>query len=165
MNEISDSGSQIRPVTRDDLPGLLEMVRELAEFEKLLDQVEATESLYEEAFFSPNPAAEALVAEKSGALVGYAIYFTTFSSFTGRAGIWLEDLYVRPDHRGERIGKELIRRVGAIAAERNAGRCEWCVLDWNQRAIDLYESIGGEILGEWRIVRMGRDGIRDLPNR
>jgi len=165
MSDFSDSTFRIRPIAREDLRGLLEMVRELADFEKLLDEGEATEADYVAAFFSANPPAEALVAEVDGTLVGYAIHFTTFSSFVGRAGIWLEDLYVRPAHRGRGIGKSLVRRVGEIAAERNAGRYEWCVLDWNRRAIDLYESIGGEILGEWRIVRLNREGILDLPKR
>ena len=90
-------------------------------------------------------------------------HFSTFSTFVGRAGIWLEDLYVRPDFRKAGIGKKLLKAVGRIAEERNAGRYEWCVLDWNQNAIDLYTQVGGEILDEWRIVRLDRTAIEALP--
>ena len=105
------------------------------------------------------------MAEGENGLVGYAIFFSTFSTFIGRAGIWLEDLYVKPDFRGLGLGKALLKAVGEIAAERNAGRYEWCVLDWNRNAIDLYERVGGEILQEWRIVRLDQQGIRALPDK
>jgi len=145
---------QIRPAVIDDIPELLRMIRELAEFEKLTDQVVATEEDYQESLFGENPAAEALICEVDHSMVGYAIFFSTFSTFIGRAGIWLEDIYIRPAHRTQGIGTKLLKAVGKIAEERNAGRYEWCVLDWNQNAINLYEKMGGEILKEWRIVRM-----------
>lgn len=141
------------------------MIRELAEFEGLSDQVVATEADYQASLFGANPAAEALVADGENGLVGYAIFFSTFSTFVGRAGIWLEDLYVRPDYRGLGLGKGLLKAVGKIATDRQAGRYEWCVLDWNQQAIDLYERVGGEILQEWRIVRLDHEGIRSLPEK
>ena len=150
---------KIRPVTESDIPDLLQMIRELAEFEKLLDQVVATEEDYRTALFGAPPAAEALVAEENGELVAYAIFFSTFSSFLGRAGIWLEDIYVRPPFRKQGVGRDLLRQVGKIAKDRGAGRYEWCVLDWNQNAIDLYTRVGGEILDEWRIVRMNKSAI------
>ena len=150
---------KIRPVTESDIPDLLQMIRELAEFEKLLDQVVATEENYRTALFGEKPTAEALVAEKNGELVAYAIFFSTFSSFLGRAGIWLEDVYVRPSFRKQGVGRDLLREVGSIAKGRGAGRYEWCVLDWNQNAIDLYTRVGGEILDEWRIVRMNESAI------
>lgn len=149
----------IRNATESDIPALLDMVRELAEFEGLLDQVVATEDDYRQALFGSSPAAEALVAEEQGELIGYAIFFSTFSSFLGRAGIWLEDIYIRPPFRKQGIGREMLRHVGKIAKERGAGRCEWCVLDWNQNAIQLYTRVGGEILDEWRIVRMNETAI------
>lgn len=143
------------------------MVRELAEFEKLSHEVIATEADYGESLFGENPVGEAQVAEvgKSGELVGYAIFYSTFSTFVGKAGIWLEDLYVRPDHRKRGIGKALLKAVGAVAEERNAGRYEWCVLDWNRNAIDLYTQVGGDILDEWRIVRLDRSAIQALPGK
>lgn len=150
---------KIRPVTESDIPDLLQMIRELAEFEKLLDQVVATEEDYCTALFGEKPTAEALVAEESGELVAYAIFFSTFSSFLGRAGIWLEDVYVRPSFRKQGVGRDLLREVGSIAKDRGAGRYEWCVLDWNQNAIDLYTRVGGEILDEWRIVRMNESAV------
>lgn len=160
MSTFSKDSFQIRPVLPTDLPELLKMIRELAEFERLTHLVTATEADYHESLFGESPAAEALLAEENGVAVGYAVYFSTFSTFVGRAGLWLEDLYVRPDHRGKGYGKSLLKAVGAIAHERGAGRYEWTVLDWNQRAIDLYERAGGEILPEWRIVRMDGDRLR-----
>lgn len=154
----------LRAAIPADVPGILEMIRELAEFEKLSEQVVATEAEYQESLFGTSPAAGALVAEGEGGLVGYAIYFSTFSSFIGRAGLWLEDLYVRPAYRGMGVGKGLLKAVGEIASERNAGRYEWSVLDWNRHAIDLYERVGGEILQEWRIVRLDRAGIEELTS-
>lgn len=144
----------IREAQPDDVPPLLAMVRELAEFERLSHQVVATEADYHRSLFGPQSCASALIAEVQDERVGYAIYFTTFSTFLGRGGIWLEDLYVRPAYRGQGYGTALVRAVARIAASREAGRLEWSVLDWNQRAIDLYEQLGGELLQEWRIVRL-----------
>ncbi len=165
MREIFDPAAAIRPARPNDVPGILAMIHELAEFEALGHQVVATEDDYHASLFGENPAAEALVAEVENNLVGYAIFFSTFSTFIGRAGIWLEDLYVRPDFRGLGLGKGLLKAVGEIAAARNAGRYEWSVLDWNRNAIDLYERVGGEILQEWRIVRLDQRGIRALPEK
>lgn len=155
---------QISPVKEQDLPTLLEMIRELAEFEELLEAMVATEEDYRKALFSEAPAAEAVIASWDGAPVGYAIFFSTFSSFKGRAGIWLEDLYVRPDFRKRGIGKALLRYGAKLADQRNAGRYEWCVLDWNQNAIDFYEKAGADVLPEWRIVRTEGDTIRKMAN-
>jgi len=165
MRDIFDPAAAIRPARPNDVPGILAMIRELAEFEALSHQVVATEDDYHASLFGENPAAEALVAEVENNLVGYAIFFSTFSTFIGRAGIWLEDLYVRPDFRGLGLGKGLLKVVGEIAATRNAGRYEWSVLDWNRNAIELYERVGGEILQEWRIVRLDHQGIRSLPEK
>lgn len=141
------------------------MVRELAEFERMLDQVVATEEDYRKSLFGENSAAEAIVAESEDGLVGYAIFFPTFSTFVGRPGIWLEDLYVRPAHRKRGIGKQLLKKVGQIAHEREAGRYEWAVLEWNRNAIDLYRNMGGRILDDWRIVRLDRNGIAELKDK
>lgn len=160
MSDFSNDSFRIRPARPEDLPEILTMIQELAEFERLSHQFVATEEGFRECLFGERPAAEALVAEVDGTAAGYAVFFTTFSTFLGKAGLWLEDLYVRPAHRGIGLGKALLKSVGAIAHERNAGRYEWSVLDWNQNAIDLYERVGGEILEEWRIVRLSGKNLR-----
>ena len=154
----------IRPARPDDIPALLGMIRELADFENLSDQVVATEEDYQESLFGEKPAAEALIAKVDDEPVGYAIFFRTFSTFIGKAGLWLEDLYVKPGFRKNSIGKTLLRSGAAMARDEKAGRYEWCVLDWNQNAIDLYKKAGGEIMDEWRIVRMGKEGIEKLSS-
>jgi len=164
MTKYSDSECRLRPAESQDLPGILEMVRELAEFEHLSHAVVATEEGYREHLFGSRPVAEAIVAEAGEGLVGYAIHFATFSTFRGQAGIWLEDLYVRPDWRGRGLGERLLREVVGRAAQRGAGRCEWSVLDWNERAIRLYERMGGRLLDDWRIVRLEEAGIRRLSD-
>ncbi len=165
MSHFPNDTIQIRAATPEDVPQLLTMVRELAEFEQLLHQVVATEEDFHESLFSSHPAAEALLATDERGALGYAVFFATFSTFLGRPGIWLEDLYVRTDHRGRGIGKALLKAVAKIAHERGAGRYEWTVLDWNHRAIDLYARVGGEILPDWRIVRLDRDRLRILHER
>ena len=152
----------IRPVEKADIDTLLQMVRELASFEKLLDQVVATGEDYHKALFFFFLTAEAVIAEENGEPAGYAIFFPTFSSFVGQSGIWLEDLYVRPPFRKRGIGGKLLHYVAKIARDRGARRFEWCVLDWNQNAIELYSRAGGEILDEWRIVRMNEKVIADF---
>jgi len=157
--------TSIRPARPEDIPELLAMIRELAAFEHLSHEVLATEADYETSLFGDSPSAGALLAELDGAPVGYAIHFSTFSSFLGRAGVWLEDLYVRPDFRGLGLGKALLKAVGAVAAKRGAGRYEWSVLDWNTNAIELYQRMGGRIMDEWRIVRLTGDELANLPNK
>ena len=165
MKENAETDLTVRKLERRDLDSLLAMVRELAEFENLSEEMVAGEVEYEESFFHDPPAAEAIVAEREGVLIGYAIFFTTFSTFVGRSGIWLEDLYVKKEHRRLGIGTRLLKSVGEIARERKCGRYEWCVLDWNENAIQLYEKMGGKILDEWRIVRLNRNGIESLGGK
>ena len=127
MSTFSQDSFQIRPVSPEDLPELLAMIRELADFERLTHLVTATEADYHESLFGETPAAEALLAEENGRPVGYAVYFSTFSTFVGRAGVWLEDLYVRPDHRGKGYGKALLKAVGRSRTNEGrvamSGRC------------------------------------------
>ncbi|MDF1657033.1 MAG: GNAT family N-acetyltransferase [Verrucomicrobiales bacterium] len=165
MEKFEKNKLTIRKACSGDVVAILEMVQELADFEKLGDEMIATEADYQESLFGEKPVAEALIAEFDGGLFGYAIFFSTFSTFVGRAGIWLEDLYVKQSFRKQGIGKKLLKAVGTIAEERNAGRYEWCVLDWNHHAIDLYEQMGGKIMKEWRIVRLDRNGIEALPEK
>ena len=153
---------EIASVKREELPELLELIRELADFEKLAHAVEATVGVLENSLFGPQPAAGALLARCDGKLAGYAIYFFTFSSFIGRAGIWLEDLYVRPDFRKQGLGLGLIQAVARIGVERNCGRFEWTALDWNVKALDFYDKLGAQKLDEWIILRMNQEQLRGL---
>ena len=136
------AGLVFRFATREDVPVLIEMIRELAEFEHLLDAVTAEEGTLTEELFGERKVAEAVIAELYGEPVAFAVFFHNFSTFVGRAGLWLEDLYVRPHARRKGIGRALITFVARIAVERNCGRFEWAVLDWNARAIDFYRSLG-----------------------
>lgn len=146
----------------EDVAAILEMIRELALFEKLEDQVVVTEERMQAAFFGETPTAEALIAKVAGEPVGYAVFFSTYSTFIGKAGLWLEDLYVREPHRGKGIGKAMLVAGARIARDRDCDRYEWCVLDWNQGAIDMYEAMGSDVMPDWRICRMGRGEIEKL---
>jgi GNAT superfamily N-acetyltransferase len=148
----------IRDAVESDCGRLIELMRELAVYEKLDHIFVGAEEDMKKWLFSGSPAAAGFVAEKDGVIVGYAIYFRSFSTFLGKPGIWLEDLYVSPALRGQGIGKALLKRLAVTAAEGGHARLEWSVLDWNQPAIDFYAAIGAEIMGEWRICRM--DGER-----
>jgi GNAT superfamily N-acetyltransferase len=152
----------ITPLTRSKVPQLLELILELARFEKLEHEVAATVDVLENSFFGPQPAAGALLARCDGKLAGYAIYFFTFSSFIGRAGIWLEDLYVRPEFRRRGLGLELIQAVARVGVERNCGRFEWTALDWNQKALDFYDKLGAKQMDEWIMLRMNSKQMRGL---
>jgi GNAT superfamily N-acetyltransferase len=144
----------LRPATPDDCAEIDRLIRELADYEKLAHQMIGTPEGLQRALFGPRPAAEALVAERAGRAVGFALYFTTFSTFLCKPGLYLEDVFVEPSHRGAGIGKAILRHLAALAVERDCGRFEWRVLDWNEPSIRFYESIGGKLLPEWQLVRM-----------
>jgi len=148
------SDPAIRPARVDDCPAIHAMVRELADFERLTNQHVATVADLRLSLFGLRPAAEAMVAEIAGDVVGFALVFATYSTFLGKSGLWLEDLYVRPAFRGQGIGRSLLLHVAALARERGCGRLEWAVLDWNTRAIDLYRSLGAVPLGDWTTMRL-----------
>lgn len=152
----------IRPATAGDISELLRLIRELAEYEKLADMAVGTEARMRESLFGARPAAEALVAERGGRTVGFALYFTTFSTFLCSPGLYLEDLFVEPEHRGSGIGKALLRRLAALAVERDCGRFEWRVLDWNEPSIRFYESLGAKLMPEWVLVRMTDRSLAQL---
>jgi GNAT superfamily N-acetyltransferase len=152
----------IRPVTRADVPALLALIRELAVYERLEDQVHATEELLAEGLFGARPSAEALLAWQDGEPIGYALWFTTFSTFLARPGIWLEDLFVIPARRRGGVGRALLGRVAAIAVERGCGRLEWSALDWNEPALAFYRSLGAETLGEWVQHRIAGEALQRL---
>jgi GNAT superfamily N-acetyltransferase len=144
----------IRPAAAGDVPDLLRLIHELAVYEKLEHLAVGTPQALHGALFGPHPAAEALLAEVAGRAVGFALYFTTFSTFLCKPGIHLEDLFVEPAHRSAGIGKALLGRLAQVAVERGCGRLEWNVLDWNTPSIGFYESLGAQILKEWQLVRM-----------
>jgi GNAT superfamily N-acetyltransferase len=144
----------IRPATRADVGELLRLIRELATYEKLEHMAVGTPEALERHLFGERPACEALVAEVGGRAVGFALYFTTFSTFLCKPGIYLEDVFVEPAHRGSGIGKALLARLAALVVERGGGRFEWRVLDWNEPSIRFYESLGAAILREWLLARL-----------
>jgi GNAT superfamily N-acetyltransferase len=153
---------RITPATPGDVPVILSFIRELAEYEKLLDRVTATEQLLRHTLFGPRPYAEVLIARLGERPVGYALFFHNYSTFLARPGIYLEDVYVRPASRGRGVGKALLREVARVARERDCGRLEWSVLDWNQPSIDFYLSLGAKPLDEWTMYRMDEAAIAAL---
>lgn len=157
--------TQIRPATLADVPLILRLVRELAEFEREPDAVEATEDMLAAALFGERPAAEAVIAELDGAPVGFALFFQNFSTWTGRPGIYLEDLYVTPAARGSGTGTALLRHLAGIALDRGCGRFEWAVLDWNEPAINFYRAMGAVGMDEWRVQRVAGDALVKLAGR
>jgi GNAT superfamily N-acetyltransferase len=150
---------QIRPATQEDVPLLLTLIRALAEYEKLSHMVSASEPLLREHLFGQKRAAEALIASLDGKAVGFALFFSTFSTFLGLPGIWLEDVFVLPEARGRGVGKAILKRMAAIARERGCGRLEWSALDWNEPAIRFYEKLGATRMEEWRIFRLTGEAL------
>ena len=144
----------LRPATPADVPAIVGLIRELAEFEKLTHLCVVTAELLAPQLFGPRPAAEAVVAEADGRVVAFALFFTNFSTFLAKPGLYLEDLYVQPAHRGSGLGTALLKHLGALAVQRGCGRFEWSVLDWNVNAIALYEKMGATVMPEWRICRV-----------
>ena len=144
-----------------DTPLILEFIRELADYERLLDQVVADEATLRDQLFEKRRA-EVLFALEDGAEVGFALFFHNFSTFLGRAGLYLEDLYVRPEHRGKGYGKALFRQLAAIAEERGCGRLEWWCLDWNTPSISFYKSLGAEAMEDWTVYRLAGQALRRL---
>lgn len=152
----------IRPATPDDVPLILHLIRELAEFERLSHLVETTEPLLYEALFGERPVAEVVLAELGDLTAGYALFFHNFSTFVGRKGLYLEDLYVRPEQRGSGIGRALLLHLAGIARARGCGRMEWSVLDWNEGAIGFYRALGAELMDGWTTCRLDEQGIARL---
>jgi GNAT superfamily N-acetyltransferase len=153
----------IRSATPGDVGAMFSLMLELAEFEKLTHLFVATEAGVHDALFGERPSSEAMVAEEAdGSIVGYALFFHNFSTFLGRRGLYLEDLYVQPSQRGSGLGTRMLRQLAALAVERQCGRFEWTVLDWNQPAIDFYEKMGATVLPDWRVVRITGDALDAL---
>lgn len=157
--------SVMRPATRDDIPTLLRLIRQLAEYEKLQHEVVATEEGLRETLFGDGSTAEAVIAWAGPEPVGYAVFFQNFSTFLGRPGLYLEDLFVVPSHRGRGIGGKLLAGVAQAAVSRGCGRLEWAVLDWNRKAIGFYERLGAKAMSEWTVYRISGDALARLGEK
>ena len=152
----------LRDATPADIPALLALVRDLAAYERAPDAVDMTETLLNDALFGATSLAHAILAEEPGKTLGFAIWFTSFSTWTGKAGIYLEDLFVVPQARGRGVGRALLRHLAAEALRRSCARLEWSVLDWNTPAIDFYKSLGAEPLDEWTRYRLKGEALAAL---
>ena len=152
----------LRPAAPADLAAIVSLIRELADFEELTHLVVVTPQSLAPHLFGERPVAEAVVGEVDGKVVAFALFFTNFSTFLGRPGLYLEDLYVQPAHRGTGLGKALLQHLASLAVSRGCGRFEWSVLDWNQRAIDFYQKMGATVMPDWRICRVTGDALTAL---
>ena len=153
---------QIRRANSDDVPLILQLIRELAAYERAPNDVIATEPLLRDILFGEKPAAEVLLAFAADEPIGFAVYFFNFSTWLGRPGLYLEDLFVKPEVRGKGYGRALLTRLAQIAQERRCGRMEWAVLDWNEPAIEFYKKLGAKPMDDWTVFRLTTDGIAKL---
>ena len=153
---------EIRPARVDDVPVILELIRDLATYERAPDEVTATEEQLVDVLFGKRPAAEVLLAFEGKSPVGFAVFFYNFSTWLGRPGLYLEDLFVKPEKRGKGYGRALLVDLAKIARDRGCGRMEWAVLNWNEPAIKFYRALGAKPMDEWTVFRLTRDGIAEL---
>jgi GNAT superfamily N-acetyltransferase len=158
----SQSNFEIRPARVEDVPVILELIRELATYERAPDEVTATERQLVDVLFGERPAAEVLLAFEGKSPIGFAVFFHNFSTWLGRPGLYLEDLFVKPEKRGKGYGRALLIDLAKIARDRACGRMEWAVLNWNEPAIKFYRALGAEPLDEWTVFRLKREGIAEL---
>jgi GNAT superfamily N-acetyltransferase len=156
---------EIRNAEERDIPLVLKFIQALAEYERMRDACVATEENLRETLFSPNPAAEVIIASVDGEPQGFALFFHNYSTFLAQRGIYLEDLFVKPEARGKGVGVALLSRLARIAVERNCGRLEWAVLDWNELAIQFYKRIGAQPLDIWTVFRLSDDSLSRLAQR
>ena len=156
---------RIQPVTPGDVPLLLTFIKELADYERLADEVVATEDVLRESLFGEQPAAEALIAYLSDEPVAFAIWFYNFSSFLGRPGLYIEDIYVRPHARGQGVGQAVLAYLARLARQHNCGRMEWLVLDWNTPAIDFYKGLGAGPMDGWTVFSLTGADLERLADK
>lgn len=157
----------IRKCEKEDVPLILSFIKQIAEYEKLLDTLTVNEATLEESLFGHNSKAEVIIGYLNNEPIGYAVYFFNFSTFTGKNGLYLEDLFIKPEFRGKSFGKTLLHYLAQIAVTKNCGRMEWAVLDWNKPAIDFYKSIGAMPMDGWTIFRLDESSLKnfsDNPN-
>ncbi len=159
---MADNSIAVRRAQQSDCPLILDFIKQLAHYEKLSDQVVASVDLLQQNLFGEKANAHVLIGEVNGEPKGFALYFYNFSTFLGRKGLYLEDLFVAPDARGVGLGKLLLAQLAQIAVEQNCGRFEWCVLDWNKPAIDFYLSLGAQPLEDWTIFRVTGEAMQQL---
>jgi GNAT superfamily N-acetyltransferase len=159
---VTPANFQIRPATRADVPVILQLIRDLATYERAPNDVTATEDLLEHVLFGDKPSAEVRLAFEGDEPVGFAVFFQNFSTWLGRPGLYLEDLFVKPEHRGKGYGRALLVDLARIAQERDCGRMEWAVLDWNEPAIQFYRKLGAKPMHEWTVFRLTPEEIRNL---
>tara|TARA_B100000614_G_scaffold247683_1_gene254854 strand:+ start:292 stop:843 length:552 start_codon:yes stop_codon:yes gene_type:complete len=162
MNAPQSTDCTIRPARREDVPLILSLIRELAEYERLSHEVQATEEMLHAALFGDRPAAEVVISEVHGESTGFALFFHNFSTFVGRPGIYLEDLYVRPAFRGRGHGKALLVHLASLARDRGCGRLEWSVLNWNAPSIAFYRSLGARPMDDWTVYRLDGEALESL---
>ncbi len=155
---------ELRPATEADVPVILQLIRELAEYEGLLPEVVATEAPVRESLFGDRPRAEAILGEAAGVVAGFAVYFHNFSTFLGRPGLYIEDVFVRPRFRGRGLGRRFFIHLARLARDRGCGRMEWAVLNWNEGAIRFYRRIGAQAIDEWTLYRLDEKGIVALAD-
>jgi len=153
---------EIRPATEADVPLLFDLILELAEYEKLAGEVSGSAKVLRRSLFEEKAAEALLVETADGEAVGYAIFFTTFSTFECQAGVWLEDIYIRPEHRRGGVGRAVMEHLAQLTLERGYVRLEWVALDWNEPALNFYDKLGARRLGDWKILRLEKEGIRRL---
>ncbi len=153
---------RIRPAVESDAALLLSLIRELAEYERLLHEVSADEDAVRDTLFGEDPCAEAVIGELDGEPIAFALFFQTYSTFLGKPGLWLEDLYVQPQHRRQGYGGQLLKHVALTAEQRGCGRFEWTALDWNEPAVNFYLKIGAVPMSDWTTFRLAGDALRDF---
>jgi len=155
---------EIRPATADDAETLVRLIRELAAYEQLEHEARATPEAIRQHLFGPHARAEALIAEQGGQPIGFALFFQNFSTFRCQPGLYLEDIYVQPEHRGRGLGKALFQRLAALAVERDCGRMEWTVLNWNEPAIQFYRGLGARPMDQWTLQRLEGESLTRLAH-
>ncbi|MCG3188225.1 MAG: hypothetical protein LKCHEGNO_00143 [Burkholderiaceae bacterium] len=160
MDDHRDPGHRLRAAEPRDVPAIVGLIGELAEFEHLTHLLQVTPQTLLPHLFGERPTVECMVGEAGGEVVAFALYFTNFSTFLSKPGLYLEDLYVKPAHRGRGLGRALLEHLGALAVQRDYGRFEWSVLDWNEHAIGFYQGMGATVMPDWRICRVTGEALR-----
>ena len=165
MSIMNINNLYIKPASVRQIPLVLNLIKELAVYEKLIDMVETTEEDLKETLFGKNKSAEVVIGYHEDKPVGYALYFFNYSSFVGRPGLYIEDIYVRQEHRGKGFGKAFLVYLARIAQEKKCGRMEWAVLDWNEPSIEFYKKLGATAMDEWTVFRLSRDDVEKLADK